>query len=67
MNVENKIHVSCNFSFYFQSKIDSVNFRQKIEVLDNRFKWLNKDKKITLFITYQLLDFSNYMYNHIAE
>lgn len=47
MNVENKIHVSCNFSFYFQSKIDSVNFRQKIEVLDNRLKWLNKDKKIT--------------------
>lgn len=46
-NVENKIHVSCNFSFYFQSKIDSVNFRQKIEVLDNRFKWLKKDKKIT--------------------
>lgn len=47
MNVENKIHVGCNFSFYFQSKIDSVNFRQKIEVLDNRFKWLIKDKKIT--------------------
>lgn len=47
MNVEIKIHVSCNFSFYFQSKIDSVNFRQKIEVLDNRFKWLIKDKKIT--------------------